>query len=86
MKCLALLGLLFLAACAAPQPIYKPVTVEVPVTVPCVPAAAISHPVWPTSGVKPNDALFTQARAALAELELRNSYEVKLEAAIKACQ
>jgi hypothetical protein len=75
---------LLLAGCAA-QPVYKPVTVEVPVPVPCrVPV--VLHPVWPFQALPAQAALFEQTRALLAENELRQAYETRLEAALKACQ
>ena len=75
---------LLLAGCSA-QPIYKPVTVEVPVFVPCQPPI-VAHAVWPTQSLSGQSALFEQVKALLAENELRQGYEVQLEAALQACR
>lgn len=86
MKCLSLALLLVLCACASPPVVYKPVTVDVPVRVACASPAVLDHPVWPFSEVTDKDSLFKQVRALLAERELRQGYEAKLEAVIKVCE
>ena len=75
---------LLLSGCSA-QPIYKPVTVEVPVAVPCQPPV-VTHPVWPTQSLSKQSALLEQVKAFLAENELRQGYEGQLEAALQACR
>jgi len=76
---------LLLAGCAAPQVIEKPVEVRVPVSVPCK-APQIPDPDWPLAKVPDTASDFEWFRAALAELALRAGYEVRLKAAIAACQ
>lgn len=73
-----------LAGCSTSS-VYKPVTIEVPVAVPCQ-TPVISHPVWPTEDLTDKSTLFEQVRALLAERELRQSYETKMEAAVSACR
>ncbi len=76
---------LLLAGCVSSGSVTKPVTVEMPVPVPCR-APVVLHPVWPTESLPENGTLFEHVRAMLAENELRQAYEIQLEAAIKACQ
>lgn len=73
-----------LAACAAPETIFKPVPVDMPVAIPCriVPVPA---PDFATAHITTHDDLFTKIRAALVELEQRKAYEVELNARIKTC-
>lgn len=73
-----------LAACSSAT-VVKPVTVEVPVAVPCR-APEIVKPVFPTAELKPETDLFTATRAFLAENELRQAYEAQLEAAVATCR
>lgn len=80
MRYLALL--LLLSACDT-LTLYKPVPVNVPVSVPCV-TPKIEEPKYPRSTL--TDSLFTKIKNRLTELELRRSYEAKLAAAVKACQ
>ena len=72
-----------LASCAQ-QPIYQPVDVSVPMTVPCA-APTITQPNWPLRSVAPQALLTDKVKMALAELELRKAYEAELESAVKAC-
>jgi hypothetical protein len=73
-----------LAGCST-HPVARPVTVEVPVPVSCrVPA--ILHPVWPSQALDGHEPLLDQVKALLAENELRQAYEVQIEAALQACQ
>lgn len=79
--------LVLLAGCAAPasQVVTRTVTVEVPVGVPCR-TPQIDRPVWPLD-VLPADADdYEWARAALAEIEMRESYEARLEGAVAGCR
>jgi hypothetical protein len=75
---------LMLAGCST-RTVYKPVTVEVPVPVPCQ-APAVTHPVWPTQSLSGQATILEQVKALLAENELRQGYEGQLEAAIQACR
>ncbi|WP_416048273.1 hypothetical protein [Cupriavidus basilensis] len=75
-----------LAGCAAaPQVIEKPVDVRAPVAVPCK-TAEIPEPDWPLAKVTTGASDFERFRAAPAELLLRAGYEVRLKAAVAACQ
>lgn len=75
---------LLLAGCA-PQVVEKPVEVKVPVPVPCK-TAEIPEPDWPLAKVAGTASDFEWFQAALAELALRVGYEVRLKAAVAACQ
>ncbi|AVS67838.1 hypothetical protein C8245_21135 [Paracidovorax avenae] len=73
-----------LAGCAA-TPRVETVEVRVPVPVECrepVPA----RPAMPTEGLRPGANLDDFARAAMAELERREGYEVLLLVALEACR
>jgi hypothetical protein len=85
MKTLSFTAFFLLTSCAAPEPIFKPVTVDVPVAVPCR-TPAIRQPASPLRGVTPEAPLFDKVKAALIEIDLRKVYEAKLEAALTACQ
>lgn len=77
---------LLLAGCAAvPQVVEKPVEVRVPVPVPCK-APDIPEPDWPLAKIPDAASDFEFYRAALSELALRAGYEVRLKAAVAACQ
>lgn len=84
MKILCPAAFLFLAACAAPEPVFKPVTVDVPIAVPCKTPPA-QKPVSPLSQTVPDAPLFDKVRAALVEIDLRKAYEAEIEAALAAC-
>ncbi len=81
----ALLCLLLAGCAAAPQIVERPIEVKVPVSVPCR-TAAIPEPDWPLRHVPDSASDFEFFRAALAELALRAGYEVRLKAAVAACQ
>ena len=77
---------LLLAGCAAAsQVIEKPVEVRVPVGVPCK-TAEIPEPDWPLAKVLETASDFEFFRAALGELALCAGYELRLKAAVAACQ
>lgn len=80
----ALLLMLFLAACSS-QTVTRPHVVHVPVPVPCQ-APVITHPVWPTDDLGEKSGMLAQTKAVLAELELRQAYEIQMEAALQACR
>ena len=86
MRRAALFVLLFLlAACAGQQPVFRPVTVDVPVGVPCK-AAPVPKPDFPLSHVAVTGSLFEKVKAALVELDRRKAYEARLKARLSACQ
>ncbi|MDE2099142.1 MAG: hypothetical protein KGL39_17945 [Patescibacteria group bacterium] len=82
-KCI-LLALLSLCACGTQIPVYKPVNVEVPVSVPCK-IPAVQKPIFALAGVKTSDSIYDKTKAVLIEIEQHKAYEAQLEAAEKAC-
>ena len=85
MKRVILPLLAVLAACAPPPPVFKPVTVEVPVATPCR-APDIAAPASPLATTKADASLFDKVKAALIEIDLRRAYETQLQAALDACR
>ena len=82
----AVLLALALSGCASPpRTIYKPSPVTIPLPIACE-MPVVLRPDWPTRGLSPDADLFTQTKMILAELELRESYEIRLNAAMKSCQ
>ena len=79
------LSLLLLTACAMPPPVFKAVTVDVPVALPCK-TPALQPPVSPLQNIQTNASLFDKVKAALIEIDVRKAYETRLEAALTACQ
>lgn len=69
---------LALAACASKPPI----TVKVPVAVPCV-TEQVEEPVYPVASA--NAGIFERVKVLLAEVEMRKGYEAKLKAVIAGC-
>jgi hypothetical protein len=76
---------LFLASCAEPQPIFKPVEVDIPVVVPCR-VAAVPKPDFALAQVTVRDELFFKTKSALIELDQRKAYEAELESRLILCQ
>lgn len=76
---------LVLAGCAAPQTVLQPVTVDVPVALPCA-LAPVTKPDFALAAFSPDDGLIAKTRAALVELLQRRAYEAELEAQIEACR
>jgi hypothetical protein len=75
-----------LSACAGdPVTVYKPVSVDVPISTPCK-VPVIERPASPVDNLLANAPMFDRVRALLADRELRISYETQLEAAAKACE
>jgi hypothetical protein len=58
--------------------------VEIPVKIPCK-IPAVEKPIMPFDEIKKEDDIYKKIKMALAEIELREAYEKKLEAAIKGC-
>lgn len=81
------LVLAVLAGCATTEPVTvtRTVTVEVPVGVPCR-APQIERPVWPLDVLAPDADDYEWTRAALAEIEMREGYEARLEGAVAGCR
>jgi hypothetical protein len=83
MKYLALILPIFLVGCACkPQVITE--TMEVPVAVSCVKQTP-AKPGFPLQEAKFDEDMFTLAKKALAEIEIRKGYEGELEAVITGC-
>lgn len=81
MKLLLIVLLGLLAGCSNTGPALQ---VKVPVPVECKEQEP-ERPVMPTDSLGPKDSLFVKAQAAMAEIELREGYEGKLRAALRAC-
>lgn len=71
-----------MAGCATPGS--ELVEIRVPVPIECR-AAKPARPAMPTDALQPADSLYRKVTAALAELELREGYELELVAALDAC-
>jgi hypothetical protein len=83
---LALSGALA-AGCASPQPIIDTRVIEKPVAVACkIEMPAECRDAYAVDRVSAEDDMVTINRAFRAEIEERAACEVKLKAAIKACQ
>jgi len=76
--------LVLMAACA-PEIVYKPIPVNVPVIVPCQ-APATPQPVLATTGISPDDTMLKQVKALAVTNEQRKGFEARLIAANNACQ
>lgn len=85
MRFLAIASVLLLAACADPQIIYKPVNVDVPVSVPCK-VAPIAKPHFATSDITKDSGYIQKTRALVVTEKTRQAYELMLEAAVRSCQ
>jgi hypothetical protein len=73
---------LSLAGCATRPP--QLVEIRVPVPIECR-VATPQRPAMPTAGLQPSDAIDRKVKAALAELEIREGYELELVAALAQC-
>lgn len=84
---LILSNVIWFAGCATTEPTIKTQVViqKVPVPVPCK-ITPPEKPVMLVDDLKKETPLFDKVQAGLAELERREAYEKKLEAAIKECQ
>lgn len=83
MRAILLLGALALAGCSS-VPRVEVQTVKVPVPVECREPIP-DRPVMPTEGLTDDADPFGLLRAALAEIDRREGYEVRLLAALMAC-
>lgn len=68
-----------MTGCAAPDP--QRIYVEMPCSV-----AVPVRPVMPTESLSPDVSLDEFVRAAAAEIERREGYEIELKAAVEACK
>jgi hypothetical protein len=75
-------ALALLAGCSTAPP--ERVQTRVPVPVACHEAVP-ERPVMPTDALAPGVAPWTLLRAALAEIDRREGYEVQMRAALVAC-
>lgn len=78
----ALLLLLALNACAGAEPLYRPVTVEMPV--PC-PATLPPLPAEHFPSLQPGDSLFIKTRALLADYEHLKAFVLTVREARNRC-
>ncbi len=62
-----------------------PVETKVIVKVPCK-IETVDKPTMPLDQVKPEADIFEKSKSAIAEIEIRKAYELKLETAVKSCQ
>lgn len=86
MNILKLAPLLLLAACASEALLLQPpIEVRVPVSVPCK-APLVPLPSWPLDTLAADAGIYDQVKTLIAEIEARVAYEIKLEAAVRACQ
>jgi hypothetical protein len=74
-----------LAACAPQAPVFKPVSVDVPIAVPCR-AQQVAPPDFALSHVSARDDAFVKTRAALVELDQRKAYEQEIQSQLSLCQ
>lgn len=74
---------LLLGGCGT-APVTVTVPIKVPVPVKCT-AEVPQRPVMPTEVLPTTAAVFDKVRAALAEIDFREGYEVELLAALKSC-
>lgn len=79
---IALAAVLLLAGCTTASP--ERVQTRVPVPVACQEAVP-DRPVMPTEALVPGVLPWTLLRAALAEIDRREAYEVQMRAALVAC-
>ena len=85
MKYIFLLPLVLLVACGNLRPAAI-VDHKVMVTIPCK-TPIVDRPVMPlTDNGSTKDDIFVKTKKALAEINERAAYEIKLEAVIKSCQ
>lgn len=83
MKLLIITLAMLLAGCAT-QKVEVPVPVKVAVPEKCK-AEVPERPVMPTEVLSGDAPMFDRARAALAEIDFREAYEIKLLAALLSC-
>jgi hypothetical protein len=77
--------LVLLSDCAAPQPVFRPITLGIPVATPCR-IAPVKLPDFAFAHAVPTDDAFSKTKAALIELEQRKAFEAELLSQIDQCQ
>lgn len=77
--------LFFLSACASPEPVFKPVTVEIPVARPCV-VKTVTPPDFALAHATTGEDVVAKTQAALVELDQRKAYEAELQSQLIFCQ
>jgi hypothetical protein len=77
--------LLILSACAAPQSIFRPVEVDMPVAQPCS-APEIKPPDFVVAHIAPDAGLGVKMQAALVSLDQHQGYEEQLRVQLNACR
>lgn len=81
---ISLIAVCALTACAAPQTRVEIQRVNVPVPVECREREP-DRPTMPTEALVPGVAPYRLLQSALAEIDRREGYEVRLRAALRAC-
>lgn len=85
MKYVLILGAGFLVSgCSLFQTKPEIQTIKVIEKVPCK-VTMPEKPVYPLDSAKKSDDIFLKGQKALSEIEIREAYTIKLEAAIKEC-
>jgi len=77
--------LFLLTACAPAPPVFKPVTVDIPVATPCR-AAPVDRPDFALAHIAATDDIAAKTKAALVELDQRKAYEAQLSSQLSLCQ
>lgn len=86
MKLIYIPLILVLTGCSSFLPNEKIVDHNVLVTIPCKVTPPVK-PVMPfTDGGNKKDNIFVKSKKTLAEIKLRQAYEVQLEAAVESCK
>lgn len=78
------LAAIFMIGCATPEPVIDVRTVNVAVPVPCREPVP-TRPDMPTEALEHRPTLDQFVAAAIAEIELREGYELQLMTALRAC-
>jgi hypothetical protein len=85
MRLLACLAIALAGCATVPEPEIRTVTVDKPIPVPCR-VAMPEEPAWAMDAIAPDADIDTLMAAAIAELEQRVGYEIRLKAAIATCK
>lgn len=85
MRILACLAIALAGCATVPEPEIRTVTVDKPVPVPCR-TAMPEEPAWAMDAIPPDADIDRLMAAAIAELEQRAGYEIRLKAALESCR